>query len=176
MQRYHNKNWFLQKQVPTNEPLVEQTLNPIWRAGAGKLLHATAATTKHLLKLPHTCILVCMWVFCLFICVCTRCEPDTHRGQKKALDPLKLELGWLWATTWLQGIEPMCSSRAANTVNHWAISPVLRVTFCDKAVSLSIPVDWPFVACFGSNLVFYLCSTVPHYYTRSSIYNGVIAQ
>lgn len=70
MQCYHNKNWFLQKQVPTNEPLVEQTLNPIGRAGAGKLLHATAVTMKHLLKLPHTCMHFSLCVLPVYMCVC----------------------------------------------------------------------------------------------------------
>lgn len=50
MQRCHNKNQFLQKQVPIKEALVEQTLNPTGRAGAGKLLYARGVMMKHLLN------------------------------------------------------------------------------------------------------------------------------
>lgn len=33
------QNWFLQKQVPTKKPLVEQILHPIRRAGAARVAH-----------------------------------------------------------------------------------------------------------------------------------------
>lgn len=33
-----------------------------------------------------------VWVFCLHICLCTRCIPCAHGGQKWALDPLQLQL------------------------------------------------------------------------------------
>jgi hypothetical protein len=35
---------------------------------------------------------------------------------------------WLWATMWLLGIELRTSSRATSALNHWAISPTLKLT------------------------------------------------
>jgi hypothetical protein len=35
---------------------------------------------------------ICVWVFCLRECLCTRCMPDTHRGQKRVSNPLRLDL------------------------------------------------------------------------------------
>jgi hypothetical protein len=43
----------------------------------------------------HVCVCVCVCV-CVSVssaaCLCIMCMPGTHRGQKKALDSLKLEL------------------------------------------------------------------------------------
>jgi hypothetical protein len=36
-------------------------------------------------------IILCVQVFCLYMCLCT-CVPGTPRSQKKVLDPLLLEL------------------------------------------------------------------------------------
>ena len=33
-----------------------------------------------------------LWVFCLNVCLCITLVPGAHRGQKRVLDPLKLEL------------------------------------------------------------------------------------
>lgn len=37
-------------------------------------------------------IILCVWVFCLYACLCTMCMLGAHRGQKRILDPLELEL------------------------------------------------------------------------------------
>lgn len=37
------------------------------------------------------CIL-CGWVFCLYVCMCTMCVPGAHRGQQRTSDPPGLEL------------------------------------------------------------------------------------
>lgn len=34
----------------------------------------------------------CIGVFCLYVCLCTICVSSALRGQKRALDPLELEL------------------------------------------------------------------------------------
>lgn len=44
--------------------------------------------------------------------------PDAHRGQKRAMDPLKLKL---WAALWMQKIKPGSSGRAASTFNFRTI-------------------------------------------------------
>lgn len=33
-----------------------------------------------------------VWVFCLIVCLCTMCMPNTHEGWKRTSDFLKLEL------------------------------------------------------------------------------------
>lgn len=38
------------------------------------------------------------------------------------LDPLELGLWWLWAITWVLGIQPRSFARPTNTLNCWAIS------------------------------------------------------
>ena len=35
---------------------------------------------------------MCVNVFCLHVCLCTACMPGIGRGQKRASDPLELEL------------------------------------------------------------------------------------
>lgn len=35
---------------------------------------------------------LCIWVFCLYVYLCTRCMPNALRAQKRILDPLRLEL------------------------------------------------------------------------------------
>lgn len=36
--------------------------------------------------------LLCVWVFYLYVCLCTMCVPCTHKGQKSAPGFLRLEL------------------------------------------------------------------------------------
>lgn len=55
------------------------------------------------------------------LCVCSVQMPDVYRGQKKASDPLELELGLLWVL----GVKAGSSEKAAGALNHWAISPTL---------------------------------------------------
>lgn len=44
-------------------------------------------------------------------------ECSTHRGQKRILDPLGLELQALWATWLGSGKQPQSSARVAGTLN-----------------------------------------------------------
>lgn len=36
--------------------------------------------------------ILCIYVFCLHVCLCTTYVPDAQRGQKTESDPLELEL------------------------------------------------------------------------------------
>jgi hypothetical protein len=36
--------------------------------------------------------ILCVWLFCLHVCLCTTCMPCACRGQKRASDPLEVEL------------------------------------------------------------------------------------
>lgn len=36
--------------------------------------------------------ILCAWALCLHVCLCTLCMPNVHRGQKRLLNPLELEL------------------------------------------------------------------------------------
>lgn len=58
-------------------------------------------------------------IYLLFRCVCVpACLHVYHRGQKRVLDPLELELrvlaNWLM---WVLGTEPRSSVRAASALN-----------------------------------------------------------
>lgn len=35
---------------------------------------------------------LCIWVFLLYVCMCTMCVPAAHRAQKRELNPLGLQL------------------------------------------------------------------------------------
>ena len=68
-----------------------------------------------------------VWVFCLFVCLCSVCVPGSPRGQKRVLNTL-LDLS--------NSCEPPCmcwelrsSGRTAGASNHWAISPVPTLYF-----------------------------------------------
>ena len=36
--------------------------------------------------------ILCVWIFCLHVCLCIMCVPGACRGQKRASDPVELEL------------------------------------------------------------------------------------
>lgn len=61
-------------------------------------------------------IILCEWVFCLHVYVCTMYIPGVCRGQKGALDPL-------WLDTVINhhvhaGITPRFSGGAASAFHH----------------------------------------------------------
>lgn len=57
--------------------------------------------------------------------VCMSVYPIQAWCQERALDPVELELQWLWATKRVLGMEPESSERAAGAVDCGAIYPVL---------------------------------------------------
>ena len=46
----------------------------------------------------------------------------TQKGQKKATDPLEVEL-WSWGIIRTWGAKPSSSARTVRALNHWASSP-----------------------------------------------------
>lgn len=60
--------------------------------------------------------ILCVWVFCLHVCLCTMWVQCSRRLEE-SLDRK------LWADMWMPGIEPRCSARATGALNHPAISP-----------------------------------------------------
>lgn len=57
-------------------------------------------------------------MLCLRVLSSTTCMPDTHRDNKKTLDPWLLSYRWLWAATWILGIVLRSSERVARTLNR----------------------------------------------------------
>lgn len=76
-------------------------------------------------------------IFILFMCVCLSVcvSAGNMRGQKRALDYLKLELqvvvNWL---TWMLGFELASPERATSALIHLAISPAPTVLFYKKRI------------------------------------------
>lgn len=52
--------------------------------------------------------------------------PGTYRGQKKVLDPLKLNFQALWATSTGTGIWTWVLLKSNKVFNHWAISSATK--------------------------------------------------
>lgn len=65
-----------------------------------------------------------IWMFCLNVCLYT-----TRRGQKRAFHPQRSP--GTRDVMWVLEIKPRSSEKAANTLDHWAISPALRLFFLD---------------------------------------------
>ena len=59
-----------------------------------------------------------VWVFCLHVCLCTMCV-HVHRGQKRAVSLLELELQMVLSRMWVLGIESRSSERATNALSLW---------------------------------------------------------
>lgn len=87
---------------------------------------APVCLTWHFFKimLLDLFLMLCMWVFYLRVYMYTICMCGCHGGLKRVSSPLGLELtngceppGGCWESTWVLGT-------SANTLNHWAISPV----------------------------------------------------
>lgn len=81
-------------------------------------------------------IILCVWVPCLHICLCTKCMLGALRGQKRASEsPWNKGYCHLWATTWVLQIKPWFSWRASSVLNHWAIPPVPLAVLEEHACS-----------------------------------------
>lgn len=129
---------------------------------------ALLITELFLQPFSKNCVL-CVWVFCLHVCLCTMCVPGAYRGQKKVLDSLELELqtdvgarNWTWVvwcpnpTPLVQGLIPR--SQAGQTVLNWCWTSLqhagIRVmdycTFHSVAIALTFgfQVFGGFFVCF----------------------------
>lgn len=75
------------------------------------------------------CVCVCIhptYAFCQYARVCTmHTMLRAHRGQKKPLDPLELQLQMLWVLN----TKFKCSARAATGLNSQAFSQPCKILF-----------------------------------------------
>lgn len=77
----------------------------------------------------HAYIIYFMWMgVSACVCLCTICLPGSHGGQKRASDPLRLELQGALSchVLWMEA-GSLGSSRAPD---HWATSPGTTASCC----------------------------------------------
>ena len=63
---------------------------------------------------------MCMSVLPAYIYLCTTCMPGIHGGQKRASDPLDLELLATTSPIWMLGTKLGPSERVLSALNHEA--------------------------------------------------------
>jgi hypothetical protein len=79
---------------------------------------------------------------CVWVCVCE----GTWRPERLLLSPLQLGLQAVVSReTWLLGTEHGYFDRTEQTLNHWAISPVLISLFCTSGVTEKLQIIFPCV-------------------------------
>ena len=62
------------------------------------------------------CMRVCVW---MYVCVCVFVSASAHGVEKKALDPLELELQTLVSSLmWVLGTKLWSSAKAFRTLKH----------------------------------------------------------
>lgn len=72
--------------------------------------------------LHHTLYMIlCVWVFCLTMCLCGVSMSGIHGDQKRALDPSELQLQ-MKVSTWVLKTKPRSSGRSISAPNHHVIS------------------------------------------------------
>jgi hypothetical protein len=59
-------------------------------------------------------VVICVWVVYVYVCLCTMCVPGAHGGQKRAPDPLDLELEMVVMHHVVLGIKPGSFGRVAG--------------------------------------------------------------
>lgn len=90
----------------------------------------------------------------MYACVHVLIYADIHRGQKRMLDPLELELQVsVSCLTWMLVTELGPSANAAKTPNHLAISPSVYIIY------IHIYIIYLFETCFY--LCVHLCMCMP---------------
>jgi hypothetical protein len=92
--------------------------------------HVLGIVTAESLGWQHVSLLsvVGLWGFCFFkdlFYVCEQCRSLLTTPE----EGIRSHYRWLWATMWLIGVELRTSGRAVIALNHWAISPTLRLVF-----------------------------------------------
>lgn len=116
-------------------------------------------------KLSHNTVLfwkpdlfifiLCIWMFCVYLCLCTTHMLGIHGSQKRVSHPPGT--GWMWVTMWVLGIELKPSERQPVLTNLRTIFPApnffLRV--------IHFYFMWMSIFCFLP--VCYIC--VPHIYS-----------
>jgi hypothetical protein len=63
--------------------------------------------------------LLCAWVICLHICLCTTCRPSVPWGIRSPMT----EVVDSCSIIWVMEVEPRTFWKAASALNHWTISP-----------------------------------------------------
>lgn len=71
---------------------------------------------------------LCALVFCLYVCLCSKCLPGSHRGQRRVSCPLELEL-WVVVSLLMVAEETKVwsSTRASALDREWwrlSLTPV----------------------------------------------------
>lgn len=123
--------------------------NTLWRPGWPQIHWDLPASTSQVLRLKianttrtelltilftwkckiwkFNFIILYLWVFCLYVCLCTICVPRTWVGQKRGLDSLELELQMAVSYPVSLGIEPRSSGRAASVLSLWTITVTSKI-------------------------------------------------
>ena len=73
-------------------------------------------------------------MLCLHVYMCTTQLPSTLRGQKRALDSLRLDLQMVISSQVLLGSEPGSSAGSISTLKCWVIfpDPILSFSVCNR--------------------------------------------
>lgn len=89
--------------------------------------------------------ILCLWVFCLHVCLCTTSVYGAWEIQKRAPDPPELD-GWASAAVWVLGLVSRSFGRVSNAINRWAIPPDSQVNGLCSHTKQCILL-WHFQAC-----------------------------
>lgn len=103
---------------------------------SGYLIHVTklgwqARLPSDLSPWRYYWFLICVHVYSRFVCMdtCTSCACSVPQKTRRGHRVLRSwSYGWLWAI-YVLGMKPRSSGRAADVLNHGAISPVLYCWF-----------------------------------------------
>lgn len=73
-----------------------------------------------------------------YVYMCTGCKPGDHGNQKKASDPLELELDVVVSCCVGAGNQVQVFRKSNSALHHWAISPALAPCFLDTSSFYSL--------------------------------------
>ena len=91
-----------------------------WKGQYGFFWESFFPVATSVKTLFHHCL--CIWMFCLCVCLYTLHTPDARRGPRRALDALELELQMV-VSHFVGGIQPRFLESVAGALNHQAVSP-----------------------------------------------------
>lgn len=95
--------WFLAISLQVSEPLCCPHENPHYTSFIPKIKTTLNSIYTYLSYISY--LIFCVWMLCLYVCLCTICMPGAHRGQK-ASDPWDWSYRWLRAIMYVLGIKP----------------------------------------------------------------------
>lgn len=83
---------------------------------------------KHLGLVSDFMIIFHVWIFGLYLCLCTMCVPSACRARRGHRTPWNWSRGWLWVIIWVLGIEPGSLKRQPLLLTAKpSLDPVLEV-------------------------------------------------